>query len=424
MFVRTLSSVILHRSLVELALVAAVLLSGCGGGGSSSDTTPTPPPPPPGTQDATFGTGGYVATRVAIRAYADSVALQSDGKIVIAGTATDDASDATRQTVMLVRYTAGGSLDPTFGSAGQVLTRLGTENATSHGMAIQGDGKIVVVANGQTSCGLIRYLGTGVLDPTFGTNGFVPVGTLSCGRIALQKDGKIVVGDGTGHLLRFHPDGALDVSFGNAGAVDLGVFGNCCDIALAPDGRLVVTAIVPFGFSGEFAHPFSAIVRFISPDGTSDLACCTFDAGFGIGGPGELRPVVQADGKVVFTLGSTVHRLLPDGSSDSAFGNGGIATVSSAMGAVNGIALQANGKIVVVGCRLPVDKADMAVARFNSNGTLDTTFGNGGMAVAQYAAPSQGFGVAIQADGRIVAAGNTTEFPGPNVLLSSRFFGD
>ena len=98
--------------------------------------------------------------------------------------------------------------------------------------------------------------------------------------------------------------------------------------------------------------------------------------------------------------------------------------MSNAMGAVNGIALQANGKIVVVGHRLLVERTDMAVARFNSNGTSDTTFGTGGIAIAQYAAPSLGFGVAIQADGRIVAAGNTTEFPGPNVLFTSRFFGD
>src|SRR5207249_10133055 len=135
----------------------------------------------------------------------------------------------------LVRYTTTGTLDATFGSAGHVITPFGSGNARSNGMVIQPDGKIVVVAHDFTSCALMRFLGSGALDPKFGAKGIVPFGFGSCGRIALQKDGKIVVGDGTGRLVRFDPDGTLDTSFGNAGSVDVGLRdgGMCCDIALA-----------------------------------------------------------------------------------------------------------------------------------------------------------------------------------------------
>ena len=414
----TLLNHIARDCLATFVVAAAVLLAGCGGGESSgTPAAPPPPPPPAGTLDTTFGTGGNAVTQiVSHHAYGDSVAVQSDGKIVVAGYAIDPTS---LESVLLARYGPNGVLDPTFGTAGEVLTQFGTGNARSNGMVVQADGKIVVVASGVPFCGLIRYLGTGALDPAFGTNGIVPFSSGYCGRIALQTDGKLVAAGGA-QIHRFNPDGTPDASFGNAGTANPGLGASiteCCDVALAADGRIVVAGTES---TGGFFPVGSYIIRRLNPDGTFDTTCCTDLIGGLADTHSSVRLATQGDGKILFTINGhepEVHQLLENGLVDTSFGQAGVAKGGST-GAVRAIALQTNGKILLVG----EGNTTLDVTRFNANGTLDTGFGVGGVASTQYATSSHGFGVAIQPDGRIVATGYA--YIPPIVLITARFFGD
>jgi uncharacterized delta-60 repeat protein len=312
-----------------------------------------------GDLDPSFGTGGEVTTTFPPNssAQASAVVIQPDGKTVVAGTAK--VFEPGSGEVALARYNPDGSLDPSFGTGGQVVT---TGNGLSTGgLALQADGKIVVVAQGSNSTGtqmlLIRYLPDGSLDSGFGTAGEVTLNNAGGSSIVILPDGKIVAAginavnttaNLTETVARFNPDGSLDSGFGTGGMVGLNSGGASSGLAL------------------------------------------------------------QADGKILVAFGSEVARLNADGSLDSLFGNSGEATVG--FGVSGGPAVQPDGRIVVVGNTGTYLDFAIAVGRLNTNGTLDATFGAGG-SVSTGLGPGtnglQAFGVAIQPDGRIVVAGNT-----------------
>src|SRR5262249_7097595 len=192
-----------------------------------------------GVLDSSFGSGGMVVVSLGSGgSQAAAVAIQSDGRIVVGGFAyrNEDINDGLRNAdFAVVRFTATGAPDPTFGNAGVAYTDLGgpftVENLS--GLALQPDGKIVAV--GQTSdtsgssslLSMVRYLPDGTLDAGFGAAGKVltslGVGPFDYGRaVVLQPDGKIVVAGGSESnfaIARYQPTGFLDVSFGNAGKV-------------------------------------------------------------------------------------------------------------------------------------------------------------------------------------------------------------
>jgi uncharacterized delta-60 repeat protein len=193
------------------------------------------------------------------------VAIQPDGKIVAAG-----ASEA--RGFAVVRYTAAGVPDASFGSGGTVLTDLsrgGEGQAGAFAVAVQSDGKIVAAGFNETSLinyfALIRYSKAGRLDPSFGLGGKVltSVGGKAGGEayaVAVQKDGKIVAtGSGPGDftLVRYTAGGKLDVSFGRGGKVQtsFGVksFGWAFALAIQPDGRLVAAGFSDARGSDDFA---------------------------------------------------------------------------------------------------------------------------------------------------------------------------
>jgi len=192
---------------------------------------------PDGTLDPTFGSGGIVKTDIGSRDEATSVALQPDGRIVVAGTA-------------LARYTPDGRLDPSFGSGGIVKVQ---GFVYPRALAFQSDAKIVTGGPTGPTGGdfaVSRYTPDGELDPSFGIVK-IPL-VLSLHAVAFEPDGKVIIGGSTGEsgsdfaLTRYGPDGKLDASFGTGGTVSTDVGGSDSGmraIALQPDGRIVVAGL-------------------------------------------------------------------------------------------------------------------------------------------------------------------------------------
>jgi uncharacterized delta-60 repeat protein len=218
---------------------------------------------PGGSLDKTFGSSGSVEARRGKNSFLRAVAVQADGKIVVVGTAFDPEQGEFR--FVVGRYDAGGTLDRSFGSAG--WASAGVDSSAATDVALQPDGKIVVAGSrvraveGDYEWGgfvLARYSSNGTLDPTFGSGGRVVTQVGAGGEadaIVLQPDGKIFVGgttlaksgesvDSTGKLalVRYEADGSLDPTFGRGGKATSG-FGDLSyaeDVSLLAGGRIAV----------------------------------------------------------------------------------------------------------------------------------------------------------------------------------------
>jgi uncharacterized delta-60 repeat protein len=270
---------------------------------------------------------------------------------------------------------------------------------------------------------------SGDLDPTFGIGGKVTTdfngAQDGANSIAIQADGKIVAagysGAGTSWsfaLARYNSDGTLDATFGTGGKVttDFGGFTAIAQcVAIQADGKIVAGGRFYTGPVSDFA-----LARYNS-DGTLDI---TFGSGgkvttdFMNGSLDEADGIaIQTDGKIVVAgssnLGTTVDfalaRYNSDGTLDTTFGSGGKVTTGfiGVISTAHCIAVQADGKIVAAGSTaITLTGSDFALARYNSDGTLDITFGSGGKVTTDfYGADDVVFGIAVQVDGKIVAAG-------------------
>lgn len=382
-------------------------------------------PPPNSTLDPSFAAGGRVTTPGT--GIANAVALQADGRIVSAG-----------GPFTLTRHNGDGSPDASFGAGGIVTTAFNGGTGTAHDVAVQGDGRIVVVGStraragfaGDDNFGVRRFNSDGSLDASFGAGGIVSTDFSgladSAKAVALQSDGKIVVAGQTQGALgtdlavvRYNTDGSLDASFGNGGRVITDVAGGvdfATALALQPDGRIVVLARVSLAGSNVVAIP--ALVRY----GTSGAP----DSGFGANGkvvgatsgPAD-HLALQADGKLLVAgsvnAGSSnsafgLTRFLANGAPDSAFGTPTASFFPSGNGTIGrAVAVQADGRIVVVGEAASGGSTtfDVAVARFDVNGTLDPSFDTDGrLTVDYFGGADAGLDVVIQPDGRIVVAGS------------------
>ncbi len=377
--------------------------------------------PPSTGLDPGFGDAGKV-TNAALQE-AEAVALQPDGKILIAGSANGDFA--------LARHNADGTLDTSFGSGGSVTTNLGSIDE-GFDVALQPDGKIVMVgrSGGPTGFdfGVVRYDADGSLDTAFGTGGVVRTdfagGADYAHGVVIQADGKIVVAGHAGlandndfALARYNGDGTLDASFGSGGKVTTNVagvtdLGNA--VTLQPDGKIVVVGAVDP--SHTFDYHFG-LARY-AVDGSLDTS-------FGQGGTivGDLGSaagvVVQPDGKIIaagnglnsgplVTFDFVLARYDADGSRDATFGDDGRVTtdLSADQDFGEGVALQSDGKIVVVGQRTTSTVYDLAIARYDTDGSLDTSFGTDGSLSTDFNGSGDlGKDVAIQPDGKIVVGG-------------------
>lgn len=199
-----------------------------------------------GTLDSTFGTGGMVTTSLLSFSSIWSLALQNDGKIVVAGATS---SSYPSSDFAIARYNTNGSLDSTFGVAGKVITNLysfGDADDFASSLRVQSDNKLIVAGTVGGKCALVRYNINGSLDTSFGLNGVVTDSSiLSVVDIALQSDGNILAlatGSPIG-ITRFKSSGIKDINFGNSGTIitDISVGGENAEcLELQADGKIVL----------------------------------------------------------------------------------------------------------------------------------------------------------------------------------------
>lgn len=327
-----------------------------------------------GTLDPGFGDMGRVTTAISDGGdEARAVAIQPDGMIVVAGT--------NREQFELARYDAGGELDPTFGADGVVTTNPTPDVDIVNGMVLQPNGKILVAGLATPGSpwrprfALARYTSTGSLDPTFGEGGIV-ISRRGVGRaVALQADGRIVVVGFSSSgfaLARYHRDGSLDARFGGDGTVDAPANGGAFSVTLQPDGKIVVGGAFDF-FTFEVARftPRGRLDPTFSRDGVVQTD---------VGGSEQvvIAVVVQPSGKIVAVGHAGPHetgetdlwrfvltRYRSNGVLDPTFGRGGRVVTKFKGGAFSaGAALQPDGRIVVVGGQGDANADAFALARY------------------------------------------------------------
>jgi uncharacterized delta-60 repeat protein len=384
----------------------------------------------PGDPDPSFGTGGTLTFHPqGLDSLVNDVAIQPDGKIVLAGWASGDFAVA--------RLNPNGSPDASFGNGGSVV-----ENAVGTGsediadaVAIQPDGKIIVAgASTRTNdigpmATLLRLNPNGTPDVSFDPAGMTGPNPENVGiarggygeafDLALDSAGRIVyagtnstVGDAVSFVDRLKSDGTHDDSWGS-GAAD--VFGTTqpeflARLALQADGKVVVVGSIGQGTSSDVA------VARVLADGSG------LDPGFGNGGrmifgygPGNedagADVVVQPDGKIdVGGYGGaakdfTLTRLTGGGVMDTTFAGGSVLADFGGDNFARAVGLQADGKVLLGGS---ASGTAFGVARFHPGGALDSTFGKGGKATVTFPAASDPTSMAIQSDGKIVLAGSNT----------------
>ena len=403
-----------HKSAVVVVLVCVLIAS------------MTPARATPGRLDTTFSSDGKVLTRFEGGGAAFDMAIQPDGKVVAVGRAGSPDVDWA-----LARYTPHGKLDTTFGGDGRVTTHFTRMFEFTPGVAVQANGKILAVGSLDAKFVVARYRSNGVLDPVFGGDGTVltKFAGVEAGATAaaIQTDGKIVAlgtaesltccpSVGTFALARYNRDGTLDMTFGGNGKVTTALSGEydfAEDVAIQTDGKIVAV--------GTGAGQFE-IARY-NPDGTLDT---TFDGDgfaftdFTVGTDSASALAIQTDGEIVaageagglgeYTSAFALARYNANGTLDTGFDGDGMVVTDFAVAddGASGVAIQADGKIVAGGSAgFNGIESSFALARYNADGTLDTTFSGDGMVKTSFTA---GFdsarGMGIQPNGKIVLAGS------------------
>jgi uncharacterized delta-60 repeat protein len=395
---------------------------------------------PNGSLDTSFSGDGKKTTDFGGTDGAGGAALQANGKIVAVGRGGAGNDFA------LARYNPNGTLDTSFSGDGKETTDFGGSDQ-ANGVALQG-GKIVAAGGGgvRGDFALARYNADGTLDPSFSGDGKQTTafaGPDAATGVAVQADGKIVAvgqsASGAGNefaLARYNPNGTLDTSFSGDGKQTTDFTGGATGVALQADGKIVAAGRVGSGTTGgDFAlaryNPNGSLDTSFSGDGKQ-----TTDFGGAYDG-GATAVALQGDGKIV-AVGTgggppdsdfAIARYRPNGTLDASFsGDGKRMTDFGGFDVATGVALQANGKIVAVGRD---GSSDFALARYNANGSLDASFSGDGKQTTDFGGSFDGAsGVALQGDGKIVAVGGggAGDFAlaryNPNGSLDTSFSGD
>ena len=359
----------------------------------------------------------------------NGITIQSDGKIIVSGRSFNGSD----YDVALVRYNTDGSLDNTFGVGGKLVTDFAGGDDQSFSVTMQTDGKILTAGysyNGTNyDFALVRYNTDGSLDNTFGVGGMLTTAigaTADIGySVTVQSDGKILVAgysvDGLDKdfaLVRYDSDGTLDTSFSVDGKLTTD-FGSNEDIGYSvtvqTDGKILVAGESKNGSFSDFA-----LARYNS-DGSLDN---TFGVGgmltTAIGSGPEIGQsvTVQPDGKILVAgrsyngsdLDFALVRYNSDGSLDTSFNGDGMLTTDFGSGIDVGfsVTLQTDGKILVAGYSSNGANTDFSLARYNSDGSLDTSFdGDGILTTAIGSGDDAGLSVILQPDGKILVAGQS-----------------
>jgi uncharacterized delta-60 repeat protein len=426
----------------------------------------------PGDLDPSFGAGGKVTTTEfrpdpAASSSAAAMAIQPDGKIVVTGTTSELAGTFFRTYIILARYNPNGSLDNTFGTGGKVVSDIAGTQVEISALALQADGKILVggatfigaAGSNGYNFGIVRFNADGSVDTSFGMSGIATAdysgGTTNDEKIhalAVQPDGKIVaagyarIGSPVDFaVVRFNADGMLDSTFGAGGKVSTALSGSTDVIRalqLQSDGKIIAAgyAVTASGFDFALAR-YNSNGTLDGNFGVNGLVFTDFGSG---GEDSAYAAVLQPDGKIVAggsgrmpggaSSDFALARYNPDGSLDSNFGAGGKATVDffGLADRIHALVLQTNGKIAAAGYALVSASGssygDFALARFNPNGAIDSGFGTGGKTTTSFSnsvVEDRAFGLALQADGKLVAAGfGAIQSNTSSRLALARYLGD
>jgi uncharacterized delta-60 repeat protein len=396
-----------------------------------------------GTLDSTFGTGGELLTDFGISdAEADAVAIQADGSIDVAGFSGPGKGGSGNDSITLARFQSNGTLDSAFGTGGAVVMQIAGRSSQATSLALEGDGKIVVagnLANGiYFDIGLARFNSDGTLDTTFGNSGTVDSTFVSFGitqyafayGVAIQADGKIDIAGGVSFgfsVLRYTAAGVLDPTFGSGGVSTLGS-GQANALAIQPDGKILAGG--GSGSSSDTNTDFT-LDRF-NADGTPDASFGTSGMSLTDLGGGDVASalLLQSNSDIVLAGTSTqivqapsinfrgdvgLARYAPAGGLDSSFGAGG-KIITTLLGSTDSpaasVAIQQDGKLIAAGTTGLTGFRDFAVARYNTDGSLDTTFGNGGRVTCSFGGDDTAADVVVQPDGKILVAGSSDQETG------------
>jgi uncharacterized delta-60 repeat protein len=391
-------------------------------GGTTSEVVKTPLSVrgAPGSLDTTFN-GGRVTTSSSSSFV--NAAFTPDDRIVLVGPSPDFA------TTVLARLNADGKPDSTF------LIRtfdLALGQDFIGAVAVQGDGKIVVAfrtgadASGLSSLGVARFTPQGALDPSFSGDG---IATIQAGVAVLVKtvsiapDGQIIVG---GSIANGADREALVARFSPNGQPNLGAkgfitdsFGSSDDsanaVAAPPDGSIIVA-----GAARQLSQSQLVVARYRS-DGSKDAA---------FGQDGHVRPkfglvndvsarvvALQPDGKITVVAfgqrtpdvfsGTVVARLLSSGNPDPSFSTNGTTFLDDLF--PSSLIFEPSGRLVIAGTTLRTFEADFAVTRLEPNGTLDFSFGNDGRRTTDFGGSERGLALSRTLNGRIALVGSTDD---------------
>jgi uncharacterized delta-60 repeat protein len=351
-----------------------------------------------GTLDSTFGTGGVVTLNFP----ADQVigvAVQPNGKIVAA--LSNQLEDA-NLVFLAARLNPDGSLDSTFGTGGIVQTQIGPFGIANSVFALLPDGKILLAGDGA----MARYDAEGQLDSTFGTDGVVAILASQPSAMAVQPDGKILIGAGAAPPGIFFPaPGLLNADFSAAGVISRYNVDGSLDTSFGIMGQ-AATIPVPAAISIQREGLFGDSRILVA--GTSNSVNGAIPGGSTVG-----------QGAV---FGFSLARYTRDGRIDDSFGSGGgIFTnfrPAEPLAGAFALLLDREGNIIAAGTAgqppapTSVTQADLALARYAPNGAPDNTFGTNGEVTTGFGINEAGiYALALQTDGKIVAAGISQQNP-------------
>jgi uncharacterized delta-60 repeat protein len=395
--------------------------------------------------DRSFGEKGAVlASLQGEPCDAQAMCVQPDGCVIVAGSVgpAGSASD-----IAVARFLPDGSLDEDFGDGGWAVIQIGGRRTVAHAVALQANGKIILAGesldleNNRRDFILVRLKRNGHADAKFGGEGFLLTdfgGDSWANAVAIQDDGKIVAAGGWVAsqesdlvrieffaLARYNKNGSLDDRFGTHGMVktplamaDAPATGVAYALAIQPAGKLVA----------------AGVVQSFNPDGQSNFACARYytdgspDDTFGTRGQADValtaaedtaRAVaLQDDGKVVLAgiaadpAGKEDHfavvRLNADGQPDTSFTGKRAGVTRDFMGGANGAAIQADGAILAAGYATVGERDLFAAARYRADGSADPAFGSGGVAYFDLGGSiDRAHAIAIDSEERILLAGTS-----------------
>lgn len=405
----------------------------------------------PGVLDATFGNKGKVVTSIGGQSsgVSDEV-LQGDGKIIVIATAKSGSTNS----FALIRYTVNGALDGTFGSGGILLNTSAPFYSQYLSMALQDDEKIIVGGFSDGSDFMLsRYNNNGTIDSSFGINGVSRVdfnaSSENVSEVFIKPGGKIVtIGKvdfptySAFGMAQFNQDGSVDSTFGTNGKVVVNVAAGLAkapsSINMQSDGKVLMSGVVIDTLPLNLFHDghVPAIIR-INVNGT-------IDSSFGTNGIVIKRTylasadaistdiAVNKDGKILLLTDAlegrqihfaVLHRLNADGTPDNSFGSGGNVLIYEQFNvrlgfrliSCNTVNVQPDNKILISGAH----GSNFFFSRFNTNGTIDYTFGRYGFVTTDFSGFADiSYTAKIQQDGKIILAGSASDGVKSNVALA------